>query len=87
MFARADISVDACVTIQGTCPVEYLVCGNLVEFHYGGPQEGFHFAFDVTALQKLTALSVEALAQWNASSTKNSSDACASIDGNGEPTT
>lgn len=66
------LSVDACVTIQGACPAEYRICGKLVEFHFGGQRDGFHFAFDAAALRKLAALSVEALAQWDASSTEDS---------------
>lgn len=48
--------------------MEYLVCGKLVEFHFGGPRDGFHFAFDATALRKLATLSTAALARLNASS-------------------
>jgi hypothetical protein len=65
------LSVDTCVTIQGTCPAEYNICGKLVEFHFGGPRDGFHFAFDGVALRKLAALSAEAVAEWAASSTEN----------------
>lgn len=61
------LSVDACVTIKGACPAEYFICGKLVEFHFGDLRDGFHFAFDATALRKLAALSAEALAQWDAS--------------------
>lgn len=68
MCAETDLSVDACVTIRGTCPVEYFIFGKLVEFHFGGPRDGFHFAFDATALRNLARLSDEALAQWDASS-------------------
>jgi hypothetical protein len=62
-----NLSVDACVTIQGACPAEYIICGRLVEFHFGGLRDGFHFAFDVAALRRLAALSAEALAAWDAS--------------------
>jgi hypothetical protein len=46
--------------------VEYLQCGNLVEFHFGGSRDGFHFAFDAAALRKLTDLGTVALAQLGA---------------------
>jgi hypothetical protein len=68
------LSVDTCVTIQGACPAEYLICGKLVEFHFGGLRDGFHFAFDIAALRKLAALSAEAVAQWDASSNENFGD-------------
>jgi hypothetical protein len=61
-----DLSIDACATIRGTCPAEYVVGGRLVEFHFGGPQDGFHFAFDGDALRNLMRLGGEALAQLDA---------------------
>jgi hypothetical protein len=54
------------VTIRGTCPAEYTICGKLVEFHFGGPRDGFHFAFDAAALRKLAALSGDAIVEWEA---------------------
>lgn len=75
MIMRTEhLSVDTCVTIQGGCPAEYNICGHVVEFHFGGPRDGFHFAFDEVALRKLVALSAEAVAEWDASSTKHSND-------------
>lgn len=65
------LAVDACVTIQGACPAEYTICGKLIEFHFGGVRDGFHFAFDIAALRKLAALSAEAIAQWDAPSAEN----------------
>ena len=58
---QSDLSVDACVTIRGNCPAEYMVCGELVEFHFGGPLDGFHFAFDTPALHRLVSLGTEAI--------------------------
>jgi hypothetical protein len=58
-----DLSIDTCATIRGTCPAEYVIGGKLVEFHFGGPQDGFHFAFDSDALRNLVKLGSEALAQ------------------------
>jgi hypothetical protein len=49
MNAHGDLSVDTCVAIRETCPVEYVTNGKVIEFHYGGPNEGFHFEFDVAA--------------------------------------
>jgi hypothetical protein len=81
------LSVDTCVSIQGACPAEYVICGQLVEFHFGGLRDGFHFAFDVAALRKLAALSAEALAEWDVSSTGNPADAASKLVecGKGEP--
>ena len=66
MCTHSDLSVDTCVTIRETCPMEYTICGNLVEFHFGGSWEGFHFAFDAAALRKLAKLSKEAVAHLDA---------------------
>jgi hypothetical protein len=62
VYAQTDLSVDTCVTILGGCPAEYLVCGDLVEIHFGGPRDGFHFAFDATALGRLMSLGADAMA-------------------------
>jgi hypothetical protein len=88
MIMRTEyLSVDTCVTIQGACPAEYIICGQLVEFHFGGQRDGFHFAFDAAALRKLAALSAEALAQWDTSSTENSGGTASKLVecGKGEP--
>ena len=63
MFTHEDLAVDACVTILGGCPAEYLICGKQVEIHFGSRQDGFHFAFDARALDKLLTLGAEALAE------------------------
>jgi hypothetical protein len=63
---RSDLTVNTCVTVQGTCPMEYTVCGELVEFNFGGPRDGFHFAFDAEALRNLADLSAEAAARMDA---------------------
>lgn len=66
MYLQQDLSVDACVTILGGCPAEYLICGKLAEIHFGSRRDGFHFAFDAGALERLISLGAEALAQLRA---------------------
>jgi len=61
------LSVDMCLTVRGECPVEYLICGGLIEFSFGGPQDGFNVAVDTEALRKLVTLGSEALAELDAS--------------------
>jgi hypothetical protein len=58
-----NLLVDTCVTILGKCPAEYTISGTLAEFHFGSVLDGFHFAFDATALHKLMSLATEAVAQ------------------------
>jgi hypothetical protein len=60
------LSVDTCVTVRHGCPMEYVICGDRVEFSYGGPRNGFHFAYDASALAGLVRLGTEALSQLDA---------------------
>ncbi len=80
----SDLSVDTCVTILGTCPAEYVICGKLIEFHFGGPRDGFNFAFDADALRKLVNLSSEALAQMDVPPTEERAASDSNADA-GEP--
>jgi hypothetical protein len=66
MYMRPDLSVDTCVTILGSCPAEYLICGKQAEIHFGSRRDGFHFAFDAGALERLLSVGTEALAQLRA---------------------
>jgi hypothetical protein len=60
---RHDLSLDACVTIRETCPVEYAVDGPLTEFSFGSHRDGLRVAFDTKALDTLVQLGSRALSE------------------------
>jgi hypothetical protein len=62
-----DLSLDACVTIRESCPVEYNVDGPLTEFSFGSHRDGLRVAFDVKALGTLIQLGSQALTEQVAS--------------------
>jgi hypothetical protein len=67
---QADLDVDACVAVRGTCPMEFTICGKTVEFHFGSRHDGFHFVFDAEALDKLLSLGAQARAGLRPHSTE-----------------
>ena len=58
-----DLSLDACVTIRESCPVEYAVDGPLTEFSFGSHRDGLRVAFDAKALGTLVQLGSRAMAE------------------------
>jgi hypothetical protein len=61
-----DLSLDACVTVRESCPVEYSVDGSLTEFSFGSHRDGLRVAFDAKALETLVQLGSRALSEQHA---------------------
>jgi hypothetical protein len=58
------LTVDMCVGIRADCPITYHVTADKqAEFTFGGTRDGFHYAFDATALRTFLQAGTQALAE------------------------
>lgn len=72
------LTVNVCVTVRADCPIRYITTtSDQAEFSFGGPRDGYDFAFDRTALTTFLALGADALAELDARATHEPADQAA----------
>jgi hypothetical protein len=60
--------IDVCIGIDEDCAIDYMITReyNEVDFHFGGPFDGFHYIFDVTALRRFIDVASKSLTELEA---------------------
>ncbi|HEV7646985.1 MAG TPA: hypothetical protein VGP26_02375 [Actinophytocola sp.] len=70
--------IDVCIGIEEDCAIGYMITREYdeIDFHFGGPFDGFHYIFDVTALQRFRDVAGKALEELAAARAELADASC-----------